>query len=76
VRDRNSRLRHLCEWVHDSSEFACVEGSHILKHYTFGYLVSIKHVAGVTPPDLKRAFREVGALAALNHHRSLVRSDF
>jgi hypothetical protein len=66
-RDLNSRLPHLCEWVHDPSEFACIEGSRILQHHTSGYLVSIKHAAGVAPTDLKRAFREIEVLTTLDH---------
>jgi hypothetical protein len=67
VRDRNSLPQHLCEWVHDPSEFACIEGSRILKHHTSGCLISVKHAASVAPSDLKRTFREIEVLAALDH---------
>jgi serine/threonine protein kinase len=67
VRDETVRPRHLCELVHDASEFVSVEGSHVLRHCTAGYLVSVKRAAGVTPAALMKAFREIEALAALDH---------
>jgi serine/threonine protein kinase len=39
----------------------------MLRHCATGYLISVKRVPGVTPPDLKRAFREIEALVVLDH---------